>query len=316
MASAAEVDLAFRLLLGRSPAAAELADWIAAPVDELRDRLMATDAFRAALPLHAVRPPMGPASDIAWLVPQATAAALLDRVRARWTRLGQERPHWSVNAREEFQPQRITSNLDDFAATGQADLAILLACLARHGVAPAALPRALDFGCGVGRVTAAMAGVFAHVSGCDVSESHLTLARERCPGVGFALVQPPGFGMDAPFDLWFSLLTLQHNPPPLIALILARMFARLSPGGIAVFQLPTWRAGYAFDADTYLAKPEPADPIEIHVLPQPVVFALGHEAGCVPLEVQEDGAIWPPTACTSDRFVFRKVCPQPQLARS
>ncbi len=302
------MDAAFRLLIGRPPDAAEAAHWGAVPAEGLRAGLMGTDAFRVALPGDAVRMALDlPAPPVVWQVDAAAEAALLARVQARWARLGEERPHWSVNARPEFAPDRIEANRALFEASGEADACVLLSVLARHGFSPADLPRACDYGCGVGRMTVPMRRRFAAVTGCDVSVPHLTLARAAAgAGVVFALVAAPGFGMAAPFDLWFSTLTLQHNPPPVIAAILRRMFALLAPGGVAVFQLPTERAGYAFDPASYLQAPDGPDPLEIHVLPQPAVFALAEAAGCVPLEVREDCLIWPPTACISNRFVFAK----------
>ena len=308
MASPAEVDAAFRLLIGRPPDPAESAQWQAVPAGGLRAGLMATGAFRLALPADAVRMRLDlPASPVAWQADPATEAALLARVQARWTRLGEERPHWSVNARPEFAPDRIAANHALFEASGEGDLDVLLSVLARHGLTPADLPRACDFGCGVGRMTAPMRRRFAVVTGCDVSVPHLALARAAVgAGVTFALVAAPEFGMAAPFDLWFSTVTLQHNPPPVIAAILRRAFALLAPGGVAVFQLPTEREGYAFDPAAYLAAPDGPDPIEIHALPQSAVFGLAAQAGCVPLEVREDCVIWPPTSCISNRFVFCK----------
>ena len=260
------------------------------------------------LPADAVRMPLDlPAQPVVWRADPATETALLARVQAQWTRLGRERPHWSVNARPEFAPDQIEANRATFAASGEGDLAVLLTVLARHGYSPADLPRACDFGCGVGRITAPMRSCFAKVTGCDVSAPHLMLARAAAGAeVMFALVASPDFGMTLPYDLWFSTLTLQHNPPPVIAAILRRAFALLAPGGLAVFQLPTERAGYAFDPATYLAAPEELDPVEIHLLPQAAVFALAAQAGCVPLEVREDCVIWPPSACISNRFVFFK----------
>jgi hypothetical protein len=111
--------------------------------------------------------------------------------------------------------------------------------------------------------------------------------------------------MSTPFDLWFSRIVLQHNSPPIIALILQRALALLSPGGVAVFQVPTYARGYGFSLDRYLARLHDDSAIEMHVLPQPVVFAIAEAAGCVAVEVLEDGSIgvanW-----YSNTFVFRK----------
>jgi hypothetical protein len=125
-----------------------------------------------------------------------------------------------------------------------------------------------------------------------------------------ALVESPDFGMPgsdkgAPFDLWFSYLVLQHNPPPVMVTILRRMFALLAPGGVALFQVPTYITGYRFDCATYLRSP-PVDPVEGHVLPQQDVLALAREAGCEVLEIREDCSVWPPSEAVSNLMLFQK----------
>ena len=308
MATQLEVDLAFRFLLGRSPSVEEATDWVDAPVETLRQSLMATEEFSVALPGNAVLMPLNlPPSNVAWQVDEPTAAALLARVQEHWSRLGQQRPHWSTEMRPEFLPENIAANMSMFEASGDGDVETLVATLTRFGISPRQLPRVCDFGCGVGRMTRPLAKVFAQVTGCDVSPAHLMLARAATgAGVDFSLVNLPNFGMSAPFDLWFSILTLQHNPPPVMTMILRRMFAMLAPGGVAIFQIPTERVGYSFDPASYLAGPEGAEVMEIHALPQAVVFALAAQAGCIPLEVREDGLVWPPTLCLSNRFVIAK----------
>ena len=269
---------------------------------------MATEEFRVSIPADAVRMPLNqPESPIVWLADAPTTAALLARVQSQWTKLGQERPHWSTDNRPEFAPDSIASNMPAFEASGDGDVRTLVGLLARHGLAPQGLPRVVDFGCGVGRMTRPLAKVFRHVTGCDVSPPHLTLARMATgAGVNYALVSVPHFGMSSGFDLWVSMLTLQHNPPPVITMVLRRMFALLAPGGVAVFQLPTARLGYGFDPAAYLAAPESSDLSAIHALPQAVVFGLAAEAGCIALEVREDGMVWPPTLCVSNTFIFAK----------
>lgn len=308
MATETEVDLAFRFLLDRPPTEGEAREWMAAPFDALRPSLMATDAFRTGLPAHAVQMPLDlPLPSIIWQTDTATAAALLARVQARWTRLGEERPFWSIDTRPEFAPDQIAINRPSFDASGKTDLDVDLAMLARYGHGPATLKRVFEFGCGVGRITQHLARSFASVGACDVSPPHLGLARQAAgASVQFSLAAVPDFGMRGAFDLWLSTLTLQHNPPPVMTMILRRMFSLLAPGGIALFQLPTQLTGYTFDPAQYLAAPDAPEVMEIHALPQPVVFALAAEAGCVALEVREDGLVWPPTACLSNRFMFVK----------
>ncbi len=107
-----------------------------------------------------------------------TVAALLARVQARWVRFGQERPHWSTDARPEFLPENIEANRAEFEATGEGEVATLLAMLARYGYAPRSCRAGLRF-----RLRsrpydpAAGQACSQQVTGCDVSPPHLTLAR-------------------------------------------------------------------------------------------------------------------------------------------
>jgi hypothetical protein len=89
-------------------------------------------------------------------------------------------------------------------------------------------------------------------------------------------------------DFFHSILVLQHNPPPLIADILSTAFAGLNPGGAAFFQVPTYAIDYRWLYEEYFAETVPRQNMEMHVLPQSVIFDLAAKAGCVPLEIQPD----------------------------
>ena len=245
----------------------------------------------------------------------ATLAALLAAVQRKWRQLGIERPHWSVTGKDEFLPEHLADHQIAFEASGHEDLALILAVLLRNRLPVERFTHVCDFGCGVGRVSLPLASRFPRITACDVSEEHLRHGRAMAArrGVGnirFTLVESPDFGMPdfgnaEPFDLWFSYLVLQHNPPPIMVTILRRMFALLAPGGVALFQVPTYISGYRFDFVSYLRSP-PADPIEIHVLPQQDVLALAREAGCEVLEIREDCSIWPPSEAVSNLLLLRK----------
>jgi 2-polyprenyl-3-methyl-5-hydroxy-6-metoxy-1,4-benzoquinol methylase len=321
MATDLELDYAFRFLLGRPPTQEEVVQWAATPADQLREQLMSTTAFQVALPGNAVFMPLElPAPQVEWSADEPTVARMLARVTAQWMRLGQERPFWSSEMRPEFDPGQIDAHREQFAQTGETEVAGLLKLLERYGLRPGQFERVCDFGCGVGRVARPLARIFRSVTGCDVSTPHMMIARSLTgAAVTYALVDMPDFGMAKPFDLWFSTQTLQFTPPPVSTLILRRMFAMLAPGGLAVFQVPTEQRSYRFSVAEYLNEPDHPETLTVHCLPQAVVFALAAEAGCRPLEVREDGKIWPPTAVLSNRFVFVKPrsapAAGPRLAR-
>ena len=164
---------------------------------------------------------------------------------------------------------------------------------------------------GVGHVTPHLATTFRQVTAIDISATHLKmaeheLARRGSSNVKLSLARAPAFGMAEPFDLWFSHIILQHNPPPIIAMILRRAFKMLLPGGIAIFQVPTYARGYRFELAKHLAKTAAVGEIEMHCIPMPVVFQIAREAGLATLEVREDAAMGPPSAWLSNTFVLRK----------
>lgn len=182
------------------------------------------------------------------------------------------------------------------------------ALLERHERSPSQFHRMVEYGCGVGRVTPYFARQFSQVTAIDISTSHLALAKTAVEksgqaNVAFVLARGAEFGMQESFDLWFSRIVLQHNPPPIITLILKRMFSLLAEGGVAIFQVPTYAPGYGFDIETYMSAPK-LETIEMHCLPQEAVFQLADAAGCVPLEIREDEDMGYPFL--SNTFVVRK----------
>jgi hypothetical protein len=106
--------------------------------------------------------------------------------------------------------------------------------------------------------------------------------------------------------MFVLVIVLQHNPPPIMRLILRRALAGLSRHGIAYFQIPTYMPGYTFDTATYL-KAAPDGPVmEMHCLPQRDVFELLANSDCVPLEVQRDASIGNPDNWLSYTFLAQK----------
>lgn len=309
---------AYRIVLLREPESEAVVAHLASRVGSskaLRDTLLKSAEARTQ-PGFPVRPALSgdePPQAVEVRVSREDEERLLRRVQSVWHGLGKEQPHWSVLSDDAFRRHNIAANLDRFYASGQANVATLVRTLERNGIDPAGLHTCLDFGCGVGRLSAALARRFEHVLAVDVSASHLTLASEAFAKLGVRNATTRLIDriddIDAlpAADLIVSFIVLQHNPPPVIAALLARLLRRLNPGGVMVVQIPTYMpVGYRFSVAEYAPRNED---IEMHALPQREVFAIASEAGVDILEVLED--LWTgfPVGSRSNTFVVQRSRP-------
>lgn len=162
----------------------------------------------------------------------------LDRLRRVWQTLGREDPLWAVLSHADKRGGRWP--LEEFFATGRLEIESQLAALAQRGL-PLQRHLAVDFGCGAGRLSRAIAAHFDRVIGIDVSASMVETARELnadCANIEFRENHSPRLQgiADASVDFVFSHITLQHVPGVLAAGYVREFFRILAPGGVAVFQ--------------------------------------------------------------------------------
>ncbi|MBP0582110.1 class I SAM-dependent methyltransferase [Labrys sp. LIt4] len=217
---------------------------------------------------------------------------MLDRTAQGWMRLGQQDAHWSVLVDERFRRENVENNMQLFYDSGRSDIDACEAILRRNGFQLAPSHRALDFGCGVGRLSLALAPRVRSVLGVDISENHLRYARQRAAShnienVSFTCIRAVSdISNLGQFDVIITFIVLQHNPPPVMRHILQSILEKLAPGGVAVFQLPTYRTEYAFSTKDYLASD--GHDMEMHILPQKEVFEVVEASKCRPIEVLED----------------------------
>jgi SAM-dependent methyltransferase len=102
--------------------------------------------------------------------------------------------------------------------------------------------RALDFGCGVGRIVIPLARICEKVVGVDVSEDMLAEARRNCEERDLdnvALVQAlDSLGVhEAGFDLVHTYIVLQHIPRRRGMTILSRLIDLVAAGGIGAIHV-------------------------------------------------------------------------------
>jgi ubiquinone/menaquinone biosynthesis C-methylase UbiE len=163
----------------------------------------------------------------------------LRELRDDWTRLGAADPLWAVCVMPGTRGGRW--DVAEFFEFGRSEVARTLGELDRLGLRPAGR-RALDFGCGVGRLSAALAEHVDEVIGVDISPTMLAAARRldrsggRCRFVLSDATDLP-FLDDGWADIVYSSLVLQHLPRRLARGYL-REFARvLAADGVAIIQV-------------------------------------------------------------------------------
>jgi SAM-dependent methyltransferase len=162
---------------------------------------------------------------------QAAATTRKKSSLSAWETLARREPYFAVLTDERFLSDKLTDAArDEFFASGEADVTRLLG-----DFAPAS---ALDFGCGVGRLTAALAKRCPRVVGVDVSPTMLEHARLNAPSAELVGELP-----DEEFDFIVSLIVFQHMPVREGMSALRALLARLGEGGGAALHFTLRRRG-------------------------------------------------------------------------
>ncbi|MGC9471598.1 MAG: class I SAM-dependent methyltransferase [Bacteroidales bacterium] len=164
------------------------------------------------------------------------------RYLRNWEGLARTDPLWSVCTHPDRKDGKWEK--EEFLETGREEWGSLVRYLSEQAIPLPRNGKALDFGCGAGRLSLAMAGTFSRVTGVDASAAMIDLAREyhagEYPSVFFMHHDQPGLSLfdDHTFDFIFSVLVLQHIPVKEGLHYLGEMARVLKPGGIILFQLP------------------------------------------------------------------------------
>jgi 2-polyprenyl-3-methyl-5-hydroxy-6-metoxy-1,4-benzoquinol methylase len=171
------------------------------------------------------------------------AKRALRRIHQSWEQYGTEDPLWAVLTTPAARGGKW--DVGAFLRSGHGTIEEALASVAALGIELPDGP-ALDFGCGVGRLTQSLAEHFPEVHGVDISESMIAEA-ERLNPFGnrcqFHVNTAPDLGLfdDESFAFVTSFLVLQHMPASTSLMFLAEFARVLRPGGAIVIQIPLRR---------------------------------------------------------------------------
>lgn len=165
-----------------------------------------------------------------------------------WSAYGTADPYFGVLTDERFHKEKLDeAALRAFFRTGEEHIgAVLDVVRARQG-ADYRPRRALDFGCGVGRLVIPLAGACDAVVGVDVSDGMLAEARKNCAARGLANVELAKSDdtlsrVQGTFDFVHSYIVFQHIPVERGMAIFRTLVGRLEPGGVGALHFSYHRS--------------------------------------------------------------------------
>ncbi|MGH9386635.1 MAG: class I SAM-dependent methyltransferase [Vicinamibacterales bacterium] len=235
----------------------------------------------------------------------------LSALKRHWERLGRQDPFWAVLT----DPTKRDGawDLEQFYRSGIDELTAVLDHAQQLGLT-VSRERALDFGCGTGRMTQAMAAAFERADGVDISTSMLETARrhnrhaDRCV-YHHNLAPNLALFAEGTFSFVFTTLVLQHMDPRYAKAYIRELVRVLRPSGLLVFQVPSHRTATeprSSESHSHAAQPLPDEacradlrledqlPIDRSSRQLPSVLMKANEERTLRVRVENRSAhVWP-----------------------
>ena len=157
-----------------------------------------------------------------------------------WETFGKIDPYFGVLAQDKYQQANLTEmSKADFFKSGYDYLDNILRNVRKY-ITPDFVPRkAMDFGCGVGRLVIPLAEVAEHVVGVDVSDSMLREAKRNCSSrslknVSLLKSDDELSMIEDEYDFIHSYIVFQHIPVKRGERIFRNLLEHLAAGGVGV----------------------------------------------------------------------------------
>ena len=157
-----------------------------------------------------------------------------------WEKFGNDNPYFGVLSDEKFLESNLTDeNKEEFFNSGAVYIDSVLKKIRRHIDPDYRIGKALDFGCGVGRLVIPLAELAESVTGIDVSDSMLNEARKNCDARSInnvTLVKSDDnlSLLNDQYDFIHSFIVFQHIPVKRGECIFENLIAHLEDGGVGV----------------------------------------------------------------------------------
>lgn len=218
----------------------------------------------------------------------------LTDLQRHWDAFGRHDPMWAILTDPARKGGRWTA--DEFFATGVAEISGVMVDARALGL-PAQRRRALDFGCGLGRLTQALAAHADHALGLDVAPSMIDQARvfnRHGARVEYRVQAAPPFDAvpDRSVDLVYTGRVLQHIAPEYSRRYISELARVLAPGGFLSFDVPS----RALDAPALPAGALPAGAYRAAIAVRSQAITMGASGAAMEVDVQvtnTSGQTWP-----------------------
>jgi len=165
----------------------------------------------------------------------------LKTLQDNWNNLGETDPLWAVLSDPHKQDKKWQIN--DFFIHGEKEIENVMKYIKSLGITVSS-QKALDFGCGVGRLTQALAQYFDQVYGVDIAPSMIELAKQYNRYENKCLyylndTNKLELFADESFDFVYTKITLQHVKPEYSKNYIKEFLRILAPKGLLIFQIPS-----------------------------------------------------------------------------
>lgn len=210
----------------------------------------------------------------------------LKELQGHWHQFGKINPMWAVLTEDDMTTRQWDHKA--FFELGREEIAKIFDHIAEI---PFEVPRgaALDFGCGAGRLTQALAQRFESCVGVDIAPSMIQLATrlnregKKCQ---FYLNERNDLSAfaDQSFDFVYTNLVLQHIRPEYSQTYIREFMRLIRPKGMVVFQLPSQPIAYALPDSGFQA--------ELHADLRPLMVKPGKMLSIVVAIKNTGTAVW------------------------
>lgn len=165
----------------------------------------------------------------------------LSEIQKNWDDLGNRDPFYAIASKKGKKDGKWDKQ--EFFQTGIDEIEYIMKEIKQLNI-KISHTRALDFGCGVGRITQPLLTYFDNVDGVDISPSMIEIANSynKCEDkIHYYLNNKNSLGIfkNGTYDFIYSTEVLQHMHPQYQEDYLLEFLRILSPDGLLVFQLPS-----------------------------------------------------------------------------